>query len=84
MEQTLTKLTLKTRKNGCHICNNWTMFRGCDHYGPDGFDKNKEIIKLIVEAVHGGNPEIVETNDFTEGINAALIVLRQNGLLKIK
>lgn len=19
----------------CHLCNNWTPFHGCDHYGPD-------------------------------------------------
>lgn len=76
------ELTLKESKIGCTICSSWTALHGCKHKGPQDYSKNKEIIDAIVAAAHGGNREIVETSDFYAGINAALICLRQNNLLK--
>jgi hypothetical protein len=77
-------LKLNTRKDGCNICSSWTAFNGCKHHHPQDYDKNKPIIDAIVAAVHGNNREIIETSDFYAGINAALLVLRQNGLIKNK
>ena len=75
------KLTFK--KGSCHICTNWTPLRGCNHYGPQDYDLNKDIINDIVTAIHNNN-SIVETTDFLQGITAALIYLRQNNLLTTK
>lgn len=70
------------KKNGCNVCNYWSVLTGCAHHGP-GFDtENKLIRKEIVKATHGGNPDIVETSDFMQGVNAALIFLRENNLIK--
>lgn len=76
------KFKLLLRREGCRICDRWTALRGCHHHGPQDSDLNKDLVKEIVKRVHGGNPEIIETSDFTEGINATLIFLRKNGLLK--
>lgn len=75
-------LTLKTDKYGCHICGSWSALNGCNHKGPQDYDKNKELIDAIVAAAHDGNRNITETSDFYAGINAALICLRQNDMIK--
>jgi len=76
-------LKLDVKKDGCHMCRSWTAFNGCDHYYPQDYDNNKPIIDAIVASVHNNtNGIIVETSDFYAGINAALLVLRQNNLLK--
>lgn len=68
----------------CHICNYWTPQRGCDHYNPEGSEKNRDLINKVVAHSHGGNTEIVETPDYRAGINAALNYLSKNKKIKIR
>ena len=75
------EMKLNLKKNGCNVCSSWTALNGCNHHGPQDYTANKPIIDAIVAALHG-NREIVETSDFYAGINAALICLKQNNLLK--
>jgi hypothetical protein len=76
------ELTIKTNKDGCNLCSSWSAFNGCKHHGPQDFTENKPVIDAITKAVHNGNGAIVETSDFYAGINAALICLKQNNMLK--
>lgn len=68
----------------CHICIYWTPQRGCDHYAPEGTEKNRDLINRIVAYSHHGNNEVVETSDYRAGINAALNYLSKNKKIRLK
>ncbi len=75
-------MKVQLKKDGCHMCSRWSALTGCNHYNPQDYELNKPIIDAIVAAMHTGNEKIIETTDFMQGINAALIALRQNDLIK--